>query len=258
MDIEEFEACLEKIITETAPVSGSDIAAHDVKVRETLFDALEQKLRQAERDGKETEPFLHVLNTIRRSLCDFDFMDDLAVSDDKEPEIFAAIASSNVSAVKAALKNWDVNAGIGRYGRTALYSAMSLSWSGSIEIINLLLDEGADPQQGLRDTNVLHGLMFGNFDKSLTTEDLLPVVLRCVALGADIEQRTAKLGWTPLIGAVSEWNPIATEVLLLAGADISVKADEHEGAFLSGAGIMDFAEGCPETVALLEVFLARQ
>ena len=171
-----------------------------------------------------------------------------------QPEIFEAIEDCDVDAVRAALKAWNVNEPVGEYEATALYRAMSCSFGTSLEVINLLLDEGADPNKGLTDTNVLHGLGFANL-QGIAPEDLTRVVRRCIDLGADIEQRSNKLQWTPLITAVSEWNPIATEALLLAGADIRARAGDVDGVCFAGADCMAFADGHDETMAVLRRFM---
>ena len=145
-----------------------------------------------------------------------------------QPEIFDAIEDCDVKAVRSALQNWDINQAYGQYETTALYYAVSCMHETSLDVINVLLDAGADPRKGLTQTNVLHGLGFANL-KGIQPEELAKVVQRCIELGADIEERSPRLQWTPLITAVSEWNPIATEALLLAGANIRARWRSRRG-----------------------------
>lgn len=184
-------------------------------------------------------------------------LDDMLDGDrEPEPEIFDAIESGDVESVRAALRSCDVNARYGKYHATALYRAVS-GFDVSLDVINALLDAGADPRKGLSDGNVLHGMGFGRFGE-IKPEDLCVVIRRCVSRGADLEERSGNLYWTPLITAVSEWNPIATEALLLAGADIQARAGEVEGVCFSGSGVLDFAEGDDDTMAVLRLFSATQ
>ncbi|CUI81864.1 hypothetical protein [Cognatishimia activa] len=172
-----------------------------------------------------------------------------------EPEtaIFEAIDDCDLEAVRAALSDWDINKQIGQYDKTALYAAMSNMLGVSLDVISLLLDHGADPSLGLTHTNVLHGLGFANLNDVDATA-LSKIVLRCVELGADIEQRSENLEWTPLITAVSEWNPVATEALLLAGADIKARAGDTGKGCFSGAGVFAFANGHAPTMAVLKSY----
>ena len=171
-----------------------------------------------------------------------------------EPEIFEAIEDHDIDKVHAALKTWGVNRAHGTFECTALYRAMSCSTGASIEMMHCLLDAGADPRKGLTDTNVLHGLGFAQL-KDIDPRELTGVVRRCVEGGADIEQRSNNLRWTPLITAVSEWNPVATEALLLAGANISARVGDVEGSCFAGADCLAFAQGHPETTAVLKRYL---
>lgn len=170
---------------------------------------------------------------------------------ERPPEIFAAIDDYDIAGVRAALQTWDVNRTHGESEATALYRAMSCPTGTSLEIIRLLLDSGADPRKGTSDSNVLHGLGFANLC-GIKPEALAEVIRICVERGADIEARSDKLKWTPLITAVSEWNDIAAEALLIAGADITARAGNVEGVSFSGAGCMAFANGHEPTMAVLE------
>ncbi|MEL6794684.1 MAG: hypothetical protein AAFP78_14585, partial [Pseudomonadota bacterium] len=68
---------------------------------------------------------------------------------------------------------------------------------------------------------------------------------------ADIEQRTPRLDWTPLITAASEWNPVAVEALLMAGADVGAKTSKANGVYGVGSDCFDFAKGHEATLAVL-------
>jgi hypothetical protein len=174
-----------------------------------------------------------------------------------DPDIFDAIEDCDPDAVRAALRTWDVNTQIGEFDSTALYRAMSCCFGISLEVITVLLDAGADPRKGLGDTNVLHGLSFARLH-DIAPEDLAAIIRRCVALGADIEQRSDKLRWTPLITAVSEWNPVATEALLLAGAQIGARSGDVEGVCFANADVLAFANGHAPTLAVLNRYLSPQ
>lgn len=168
------------------------------------------------------------------------------------PPIFDAIDDADTAAVVAALDQWDINAMHGEFQSTALYHATSCMCGVSPTILHLLLDRGADPNLGLGTArNVLHGLGFGRCD-DVDPNDLAEVVKRCVAKGADIEQRSDKLLWTPLITAASEWNPVAVEALILAGADSHARAGEVDGVCFAGSPARSFAEGHPATTAVLD------
>lgn len=171
--------------------------------------------------------------------------------------LFDAIETGDLSTIRAALEGCDVNARLGKFGETALYHAVTDMEGMSLDVVHLLLDEGADPNKGLTDNNVLNGLGFGR-THHLAPEDLARFVMRCVDLGAALEERTSKLGWTPLITAVSEWEPVATEALLMAGADIHARAGDTGHGCFSGASVWDFAQGDDDTLAVLKTYLNRQ
>ena len=266
MDIEEFELRILQIITETgiqviAPNNGQD--ALDLKARTEKFDELERDLNAAisRSDTPEVlQEFLEMFLSIRCSLSDPNFLKPMSGAEadlvDAQPPIFDAIESEDVEAVRAALMDWDVNTQTGTYGSSALYHAMTVTWGPSLEVINCILDAGADPKLGLRDTNVLQGLGFPVW-RDVTAVELSEVVKRCIALGANIEERTEPLGWTPLILAVSEWNEVATEALLLAGADPHVRAADTGRGCFSGADCLTIANGHHKTTAVLKTFMVR-
>lgn len=172
-----------------------------------------------------------------------------AAAQPPQPDIFDAIDAADLDGVKAALATEDVNARHGAFDATALYQAMS-SLDPDIAIMHALLDAGADPSLGLTHSNVLHGLGFGN-GNGLPVDALAGVIQRCVELGADLEQRSDQLQWTPLITAASEWNEVAVEALLVCGADISAQAGPVGGVFGAGHSAAHFAAGHPATLAVL-------
>lgn len=211
---------------------------------------------KAQGEDAELRDLEAALGMMQQSLADPDVAKQLALAasshgSDPWPDAFEAIEACDVAALRIALETEDVNARVGEYNATALYRAMSCATGCSLEIMDLLLDAGADPRLGLTDCNVLHGLGFANL-RGIAAEDLARVVLRCVASGADIEARTDKLQWTPLMTAASEWNPVAVEALLLAGADISARAGEVQGVCFSGSDCLAFAQGHAATLAVLE------
>lgn len=227
------------------------------------FDAVRAELAQllsAHPELADLDDLIKAMDTQREMLTDPALAGMMVASIDPdrtpEPQIFDAIERGDLDAVRAALQDCDVNATHGEYNATALYRAMS-GFEVSLDIITLLLDAGADPRKGLTDSNVLHGLGFARL-RDIRPEDLSVIIKRCVAAGADIEQRTDHLKWTPLMSAVSEWNPVATEALLLAGADITARAGDVDGVCFSGADVFSFANGHDETLAVLNCYGAPQ
>lgn len=167
-----------------------------------------------------------------------------------DPPIFEAIDAQDLARLSELLQTTDVNARYGNYDQTALYHAIASFDGIHADVVTLLLDAGADPKQGLTHTNVLHGLGFSN-PRDMTADQLAPIVWRCVALGADIEQRSDHLQWTPLLTAASEWNEVAVEALLMAGADISARAGDVDGVCFAGQDAFAMAAGHPATLAVL-------
>lgn len=228
------------------------------------FENLKQQISELQSmDGSDAEAFQEMetmLDSMVAALSDPDIAKSVAESMARahtpRPEIFDAIDEQDVDAVKVELTRCDVNQRYGEFDSTALYHAMS-AMDPSIEIMNFLLDAGADPRLGLTDCNVLHGLGFTVF-RDISADDLAKVVRRCVELGADIEQRTDKLQWTPLISAVSEWNEIAAEALLMAGADITARAGQVDGVCFSGADSFAFADGHEPTMEVLRRYRTAQ
>ena len=181
--------------------------------------------------------------TMLEAGLDFDTFED-------EPEIFKAIDDDDLERVKAALQDWSVNQTHGEFDKTALYAAMSNLFGVQIPIIDALLNAGADPKKGLGKTTVLHGLGFGNFT-DVSVKELADVVKRCVDLGADIEEKSEKLQWTPLHTALTEWNVVASEALLLAGADPNAIAGSVNRVCTSGQSCLAMTIGYPELFILL-------
>lgn len=185
------------------------------------------------------------VDLVQSTLPDF-----LKEPSEPEPEIFDAIDDGDVEAVKAALAEWDINARHGQFSKTALYQAVSGFGERPLEMANLLLDHGADPCKGLAETGVLHGLGFGRW----SDEDpaaLAEFVRRCVALGADIEEASDRLQWTPLMTALNEWETVSVEALLMAGADPNAKAGSENNACTRGQSCLEMALCQPKLVELL-------
>jgi hypothetical protein len=179
--------------------------------------------------------------------------ESLAQGVEPRPNLIDAIEDGDLDRVRAALEGSDVNTPHGEFAVTPLYVAMSCMDDNALEIMNLLLDAGADPKIGIGSVGALHGLAFGHIP--VAPEALAEVISRCVSLGADLEERTEGLGWTPLIAAASEWQPVAVEALLLAGADVRARAGERAGVCFSGASVLAFAEGHPATEAVVRRYL---
>ena len=258
MDLLEFERRASELMSNLV-VIGEDGAA----TLSPNFDRLQKDIEDALRefgDAAELHALANVMDAMKASVADPEIAWSVSGSPaafEPQPKIFDAIEDGDTDAAREALRSWDVNQTHGRYESTALYRAMSCASGASLELMGLLLDAGADPNKGLAGTNVLHGLGFANLD-GIEPADLAHIIRRCMLLGADLEQRSKRLEWTPLIAAVSEWNPIATEALLLAGANIRARAGEVEGVAYSGAGCMVFAQGHEPTIAVLERFASKR
>ncbi len=253
MDIADFERRFEALF--------SNMIVLDEKGEPTLtpeFEPLHQDITQAlklNEASEELQEMAQSLNAMKAHLSDPDIAkgmyQSLTTPVARNPAIYDAIDDLDFDAIRLALKDCDINQRHGEYQSTALYHAMSSSFAFSLEMIDFLLDAGADPRLGLSQTNVLHGLGFAVM-KGIAPEDLATRIRRCIDLGADIEERSDKLKWTPLILAASEWNPVATEALLMAGADITARAGEVDGVCFAGSDAMAFADGHPETMDVLK------
>jgi len=176
--------------------------------------------------------------------------DTLGYDLEPQPEIFDALEDNDIPAIKTALKNWEVNARHGEFDKTALYAAVSNMFGTSLEVIDLLLDAGADPRKGLTHTGVLHGLGFGHHDE-IAPEDLAARIRRCVSLGAILEERSENLEWTPLHTALNEWNEVASKALLLAGADPNTRAGVNNRACTSGQSCLEMVVAEPVLFEML-------
>lgn len=166
--------------------------------------------------------------------------------------LFIAIDDADQDAVLDILHDVDVNHYSATSGTTPLYHAMSNMDGLCVPILQTLLDNGAKPALGAEGLNVLHGLAFASIEDSDVPE-LSRVIRRCVALGADIEQHTATLKWTPLMVAISEWNLPAARALLLAGANPDAHAGDLDGR---GVTALDLAANMHAAVDLLDEFQA--
>jgi len=172
-----------------------------------------------------------------------------------QPAIFDAIDMGDLAGVTAALKTWEINARHGEFGKTALYHAFA-AHDPDLDIMNALLDAGADPQLGLTGSTALHGFGFG-YQRGIAPEALAAVIQRCLDAGADIEARSEGLHWTPLITAASEYNEVATEALLMCGADMTATAGVVDGVFGAGQTAAYFAAGHGPTSAILKRYALK-
>ncbi|GEM_PF-2950132 len=170
---------------------------------------------------------------------------------DPQPRIYEAINEGDIETLRESLKHEDVNQRHGKFDTTPLYAAIT-SVEASFDIMNLLLDHGADPNLGLTETNVVHGFGFGYFQED-QTDAVAQVVQRCVNLGADLEQCSDRLQWTPLMTAIYEMNMAAMVALLRAGADPNARAGDSTGAVSDGKNCLEMAFS-PEFVKVLLEF----
>jgi len=96
-------------------------------------------------------------------------------------------------------------------GRTSLYDA---STEGDVEVVQLLLDQGADVNQ----RNALHETALD----VASTKGKLEVAKLLIKYGADVNCRD-KEGWTPLLDASRYGHCDIAELLLDNGADVNAK-----------------------------------
>ena len=167
----------------------------------------------------------------------------------QNPALFDAIDDGDLAAVRVEMAEWDLNRQHGRLRKTALYHAMA-GMDVPVEILEALLDAGADPRRGMGPNNVLHALGFAILDE-MDEDGLARVVARCVAGGAELEQRSDSLRWTPLQGAITEWNPVAVRALLRAGADPDAVSGTVDGCCLSRTSCLAMAMAHPEIFEIL-------
>ncbi len=264
----QIERRLQTIVRDAANTLGAKTlderadAAPNTSVFLHRLDVIEAEIKaagQGQLRSEEVDDLLGFVHTVRFSFEDQAFLKDFAEvvagPAQIQPQVFCAVDDGDIEGVSAALETWDVHTQVGRSKETVLYRAMTVPEGPSLDIINLILDAGADPSFGLGSTNVLHGVGFANWTRVLP-EALAAVINRCVQGGADIEQRPAKLGWTPLLLAASEWNSVAVEGLLLAGANPFADAGDVGGGG-EDADALSFAQGHPKTVAILKTFMTR-
>lgn len=253
MDVSDIQVRAQNLVMRVATATG-DTAPEVLLAEVTEIVTALEGLADTVDDGGELRDLAQALNMMAEPLRDPDSAAALfefqSASYEPDPPIFDAIKTRDIAELKRLLETVDVNARYGEYDATALYRALSSMDGISEDVVTVLLDAGADPNLGLTHTNVLHGLGFSN-PRDITADKLAPLVMRCVALGADIEQRTEHLMWTPLLGAASEWNEVAVEALLMAGADITARAGDVDGVCFAGQDAFAMADGHPVTLAVL-------
>lgn len=151
--------------------------------------------------------------------------------------LFRAITDGNASAVQKLLAaGEDANESYGIDDESAL---MVAAVEGRAEIVKLLLDAGANPNQG--DMHGYTPLL------SAVCADSLPAVELLIAAGADIHARCGKSGANALQDAAAGCHVEITHALLHAGADAN--ADETEDGLTT---LMCAVQAlCPALVELL-------
>jgi hypothetical protein len=143
-------------------------------------------------------------------------------SDPDVQAVFDAIDDCEVDVLARVCCGIDLNQGHGTYHKTPLYAAMS-GMPPSADVINFLLDQGADPNLGLiGDSTPLHGAAFTHFH-GWSVAQLTSLIKKFQSLGADIEAATTSYGWTPLHASIMERNDLLLEALLICGADPNVR-----------------------------------
>ena len=148
-------------------------------------------------------------------------------------------------------------------GQTAFLRA---AFSGDTEVMELLLDYGANPNvatfAGTTPLMAAAGVGWV-VDQTYTVDmaHLLEAIDICISLGADVDAENS-MGLTALLGAANRGaNPLVEKLVSDYGADLFV-ADVHdrdawrwaEGVFLASVG----AEWKPHTLALLDELAAMQ
>lgn len=141
----------------------------------------------------------------------------------------------SVTTVQAELdKGADVNVA-NEDGVVPLGYATARAW-GSYEVVELLLDHGADPNDGGTLLPPIHLVaagtgtpsnIFGVSDRDLRVMELL------LNRGANVEQRKNSNGWTPLMNAANGNDPnsiSAARILLEYGANVNAQTNEGRTA----------------------------
>ena len=163
--------------------------------------------------------------------------------------------------------------------RSWLYSLGDVSWvdftgqtpflraalSGDTTVMQLLLDNGADPNiTTFAGTTALMAAAGVNWVVAQTytesKESVLEAVKLCLEKGADINAKNS-MGLTAMLGAANRGSNEIIEFLVKNGARLDVKDKEGrspitwaEGVFLAAVG----AERKPSTIALLEKLMAEK
>ncbi len=149
--------------------------------------------------------------------------------------LVAAAQANNLEGVKAAIAELDDLTSSSLGGMTAMHWA---SKNGNVEIIDVLLAAGADPNVGNK---------VGKRPAALAAENgQLEALQRIVAAGGEIDSRD-EIGGTPLLWASAlSKNPETVKFLIDSGADVNVIDSNGMTPLIWAAGI-----GRPETVRLL-------
>lgn len=149
--------------------------------------------------------------------------------------LVAAAQANNLEGVKAAIAELDDLTSSSLGGMTAMHWA---SKNGNVEIIDVLLAAGSDPNVGNK---------VGKRPAALAAENgQLGALQRIVAAGGEIDSRD-EIGGTPLLWASAlSKNPETVKFLIDSGADVNVIDSNGMTPLIWAAGI-----GRPETVRLL-------
>ncbi len=133
-------------------------------------------------------------------------------------DVFDAIEAGNISAVKAFLNDIeDINEISDDWNSSFLEAACEY---GQLEIAKILLEQGADPDDGLVSTPL--AIAAGNQQSEL--------VQLLIESGANVNE-VIEDGITPLICAVAAHDLKCVKILLDAGADINAEDDLGNRAY---------------------------
>lgn len=165
--------------------------------------------------------------------------------------LFEAIDAGDLDRTRASLVGLDINARHGGFEETALAHAMAAEGR-SIEMVQFLLEMGADPEAGMADgctpLHLLCAYPWGWEPRERTA--LFARIL--VDAGAKVEAQTTTYGWTPLHRAVMEGNTQEMEALLRVRANPNLPyGPKSQPWFSPGRLPLQIAGSDPEKVRLL-------